>query len=421
MIRKIIIVISILSFTKAVYSKQNAESQDTSKLTEQRIESLENEIKLQQQFKISGYIQTQLQCGEKDALLKVGSGNTDKSNNYNRFGIRRGRIKMEYEKSKITGNFQIDITEGGIALKDAYLSIKDPIIGISSLRAGVFNRPFGYEISYSSSKRESPERSTIITTLFPDERDLGAMITLQAPKSSPWNSIKLDAALVAGNGIKIDMDNYKDFIGHLSANFNFDKVLNISGGISYYYGNVYQGTSSLFIMENKSFIEYNDTANYGAFSKREYYGIDAQCEWYSPIGISQLYGEYIYGTQPGNKNSSKSPNYSTLPTSNTYIRDFAGYYISFVQNLGTLPISLIVKYDYYDPNIQIANSEIGLNGTGKADIAYNTIGCGLMWKWDTIRLTAYYDWITNETSTNLSDYNFDLHDNLLTIRLQYKY
>ena len=48
--------------------------------------------------------------------------------------------------------------------------------------AGVFNRPFGHEIGYSTSGLESPERATIIQYFFPDERDLGAMLTLRTKK-----------------------------------------------------------------------------------------------------------------------------------------------------------------------------------------------------------------------------------------------
>ena len=50
--------------------------------------------------------------------------------------------------------------------------------------AGVFNRPFGHEIGYSTSGLESPERATIIQYFFPDERDLGAMLTLRLKRQA---------------------------------------------------------------------------------------------------------------------------------------------------------------------------------------------------------------------------------------------
>ena len=57
-----------------------------------------------------------------------------------------------------------------------------------------------------------------LSNFVSEERDLGARITLQAPKTSPWNILKLDVGLFAGNGIKSEIDNHKDFIGQLSIN-----------------------------------------------------------------------------------------------------------------------------------------------------------------------------------------------------------
>ncbi|MCD7916396.1 MAG: hypothetical protein LUG96_14820 [Tannerellaceae bacterium] len=151
---------------------------------QQKTELLEDAIISLKKLKVSGYIQTQYQYGQKDASLKVGSANENMEDAFNRIGIRRGRIKFTYEEGIASGVFQLDITEKGVSFKDAYLNVKDPWVGTNALRAGVFDRPFGYEISYSSSRRESPECSTVFQTLFPDERDLGAMLILQPAKFS---------------------------------------------------------------------------------------------------------------------------------------------------------------------------------------------------------------------------------------------
>lgn len=412
----------ILCFTTATVAQQNDETTNTLEQLEQQVESHEMVIKQLKQFKVSGYVQTQFQYGEKNASLKVGGANSNTKESFSRIGVRRGRIKFTYEKGIAAGVFQLDITEKGIGLKDAYVSIKDPWAGSNIFKAGVFDRPFGYEVAYSSSRRESPERATVTTTLFPEERDLGAMLTLQASKNSPWRILKLEAAIIGGNGIKTDIDNRKDFIGHLSFNKNFKEKTTLSGGVSYYLGGVYQGSSTVYTMNGNSFESKKDTSNYGAFAKREYFGVDFQFATSSILGMTNIYSEYLFGTQPGDKNSSKSPNYSVLPTSHTYIRKFNGYYVTFVQDIGNLPFSVIVKYDHYDPNTKIAKNDIGLNGTGKADIAYSTVGAGVMWRINnSLRLTAYYDNIKNETSSNLAGYNNDLADNVFTLRLQYKY
>ncbi len=389
---------------------------------EQRLQNLEESIELQKKLKVSGYIQTQLQYGESNASLKVGAANEKTDNSFWRMGIRRGRIKFTYIEGIASGVFQLDITEKGVGLKDAYLNLKDFWSGTNAIRAGIFDRPFGYEISYSSSVRESPERSMVFQTLFPDERDLGAMVVLQASKTSPWNFLKLEGGLFAGNGIKSDTDNKKDFIGRLSANKSLGNWAKWGIGVSAYFGNVYQGTENVYTMEGNAFVLNNNANNKGQFAKRQYFGIDAQANIISTLGMTKLHAEYLMGTQPGGKTGSKSPNASTLPTSDTYIRDFNGGYVMLVQDLGSLPISAIVKYDWYDPNVNVSGNEVGNNGTDKGDVAYNTFGFGLLWRaTHAIRLQAYIDLIKNEKSDSLDSFNQDIKDNIFTVRLQYKF
>ena len=317
--------------------------------------------------------------------------------------------------------FQLDVTEKGVGFKDAYLNIKDPWINSMQLRAGIFDRPFGYEISYSSSRRESPERSTVFQTLFPDERDLGAMLVLQAPKSSPWSILKLEAGVFAGNGIKQETDSKKDFIGHLSGAKEWNSI-SFGAGVSYYNGKVYQGTKNLYTMSGNGFVLNNHASNEGKFAKREYIGFDAQFAITSVIGKTQLRGEYLFGQQPGTDSNSKSPNASSLPDKDTYIRDFSGGYAMLVQDIGELPVSVVAKYDWYDPNTDVSKDEIGRNSTVKADISKNTFGVGALWNMNSaIRLTAYYEFNSNEKTANLAGFEKDIKDDVFTLRLQYKF
>lgn len=389
---------------------------------ETRVQTLEQAYDILKQLKISGYIQAQYQYGEPSSSLRVGAGNTNKDEDYSRIGIRRGRIKFDYSKGLANGVLQLDITEKGIGLKDAYININDPLWGSSSLKAGVFNRPFGYEISYSSSRRASPERAQVITTLFPEERDLGLMLSLKAQKSSPWHVLQLDLALISGNGIKWDLDNKKDFIARASFQKSWHKKYQLGLGYSFYAGKVYQGSAVLYKMNGKSFEKTTDSALVGTFHQRTYVGVDVQFQMKNEWGNTNIYGEYLWGTQPGTATSSKSPNYSSFPTDNTYIRKFAGGYLTLVQELGKSSVSAVLKYDFYDPNTQISKDEIGLNETGKGDLSYQTWGAGLLWDINSsLRLVAYYDWIQNETSNHLSNYQKDLKDNVATLRLQYKF
>ena len=118
-------------------------------------------------FTVSGYIQAQYQWGQRDASLRVGSSNEDSDGSFNRIGIRRGRIKLDYAEGIFSSVFQLDITEKGVGVKDAYLNIKDPWLGVISLRAGIFDRPFGYETAYSSSSRKPRSAPWFSRPYFP--------------------------------------------------------------------------------------------------------------------------------------------------------------------------------------------------------------------------------------------------------------
>jgi hypothetical protein len=374
-------------------------------------------------LKISGYIQGQYQWGQEDASLKVGGPNENPGEDFSRIGIRRGRIKFTYEEGIASGVFQLDITEKGVGFKDAYFNIKDPWLKTNALRVGIFDRPFGNEISYSSSRRESPERSTIFQTLFPDERDLGAMLTLQAGKDSPLNFLKLDAGLFAGNGIKPEIDSRKDFIGHLSATKKINDI-QLGGGVSYYNGGVYQGNGIVYTMNGKTFVLSENPDNKGQYAKREYLGFDLQFGLKSALGNIQLRTEYLFGKQPGKEGSSKSPNDDKLPTTDTYNREFSGGYVILVQDLGKSPFSVVLKYDWYDPNTQVSGNHIGLEDskTTKTDLAQNTFGFGMLWRaTPNVRLQAYYELNSNEKTSNLTAYSVNRKDDVFTLRLQYSF
>jgi hypothetical protein len=93
-----------------------------------------------------------------------------------------------------------------------------------------------------------------------------------------------------------------------------------------------------------------------------------------------------------------------------------------VQDFGTSPFSALVKYDWYDPNVKVSKSEIGLNGTGKADIMRSALGFGLLWRASSrVRLQTYYEVNKNETSDRLPTYVDDIKDDAFTLRLQYTF
>jgi len=437
------------------------------------VEQLQSNVSLLNRLKISGYIQAQWQMSDTIGSPAAFSAGDFKGTD-NRFMIRRGRIKFAYANEWSQYVLQFDVTEKGMGIKDAYASFTEPWTKYFTLTTGAFNRPFGYEIEYSSSSRETPERSRIFQTLFNQERDLGAKITLQAPKTSPWNFIKLDAGLFTGNGLNIETDKYKDFIGHLYASKAFlNENLSIGLGASFYNGGWANQSKYSYKMDGSSFVKDSSYA-IGDRVKRQYLGIEAQINLNSAIGITSIRGEYLWGTQPGTSKTSGSPTgiwnddqtYTTtsildtitgnitsttkadkLVPSEAYTRNFSGGYVYFVQSIGQSKHEFVLKYDWYDPNTKVTGNEIGAgstydSGTKKltnptktslTDLSYSTIGIGWIYHWNSnVKLTAYYEIVRNETTnavglnqslgtSGVTAVNKELKDNIFTLRVQYKF
>ncbi len=359
-------------------------------------------------LRFSGYIQAQTEWGGKDASLRVGAlgkGDANQSGK-NAWGIRRGRVKLDYKMSHSQAVLQLDLTEKGVKLKDAYFKLLSPwkALGKSSLTLGIFDRPFGYEISHSSSRRETPERAVVFPQLFPEERDLGLMLGLQANSSSFWSRLRLEFGLFAGNGINPEVDSRKDFIGHLTLADSIGRNFHWGLGASYYDGSVYNSLAKNYLI-------------------RRYYGIDTQVRLKSPLGETELRAEYLWGKQPSTREAFRSPNTDKLPQGYELLRPFAGGYVLLLHRLKSVPVSMVVKYDYLDRNTKIASRTANdYLEISSADLYGQAWGLGLLWDLNpNLRLQAYYEMPKNESAVGVEGYEKDRKDNNFTLRLQYKF
>ena len=431
------------------------------------VEKLQSDAGILSRLKFSGYVQAQWQKADTiGSPAKYSGGNF--SGLDNRFQVRRGRFKVNYVNELSEYALQIDVTEKTVAIKDAYAAFTDPWLRSFTLTGGAFNRPFGYEVSYSSASLESPERARIEQALFPNEEDLGAQLAIQAPSSSPFNFIRLQGGMFTGNGLNPETDKYKDFIGQIIFKKTFlNENLNLSGGASYYNGGFAAMSPNgkidalskgkdvyAYFYQWKNGAMSKDSLIAGGKLKREYMGFDLQASLHSSIGITTLRGEYIMGTQPGTASINYSPTNDQptatttnnsdsvvsettgkpiqVPTtttttaiassSNYYSRSFNGGYVTFIQNILQSKHEIIVKYDWYDPNTKVSGNEIGAgstydsktkkltnpSGTGLADIKYSTIGVGWIYHWNSnVKITLYYEMVKNET-TNAAGLNASL-------------
>jgi hypothetical protein len=368
----------------------------------------------------------------------------------NVFQVRRARLKLAYESSLTQMVIQLDclpfttaagvnsttqdtsgkytvktkngfyLGGGGVSVKDAYLKFKEPWLKSIALKAGIFDRPFGYEISYSSSTRESPERSRVFQTLFPGERDLGFSIEYKASDNLPLLAqyFNLKGGMFAGNGINIEFDDLRDFIGRFGIAIPLNDInMSIEGGLSGYVGNVKNRSDSLYEVSNNVWTgtKGHKMTDIG----RKYVGGDAEL-FYGNIPVLGgvcLRGEILGGQQPSTSGSNMSQKSDQGSKDAVYLRNFKGYYGMIVLNVDPLKCQVVGKYDVYDPNTDLSGSNV----KSTADLRYSTIGTGLVYHWDeNIKLMAYYDNVKNE-KMGKAPFDKDVNDDVFTFRIQYKF
>ncbi len=302
------------------------------------------------------------------------------------------------------------------------------------MSAGFFARPFGFEVNLGSASRESPERGRMSQILMPGERDIGVMFSFEPQlKKSKYYHFKLDAGFFNGQGTSgtTDFDSHKDFISRFTLKPYTINKMEIGAGLSLLLGGWKNGTKYVYTSGNAAngdeiFTVDSSASNLGKSSPRHYYGADVQWKLHHKWGETEWRAEYWFGTQPGTANSTANP--GTLPNSNgtalpTYVRHFDGAFFYLLQHIANTKNQLILKYDWYDPNIKVKKSDIGKSGTNltAADIKYSTIGIGFAHYFNPqTKIIFYYDIITNEI-TNLNGATTDQKDDIFTCRLQFRF
>jgi opacity protein-like surface antigen len=98
-------------------------------------------------------------------------------------------------------------------------------------------------------------------------------------------------------------------------------------------------------------------------------------------------------------------------------------FLLLLHRIGTSRTQLGMKYDTYDPNTKVSGSGLGTVNSGftPADIRYATLGAGFIRQVTAnMKVVGWYEWVRNE-ETMLNGYTSDLKDNVLTVRVQYRF
>lgn len=316
---------------------------------------LKRRVDLLNLLKISGYLHAQYVHDESSADELTGTG----TRNRDQFSVRRGRLKLTYQVLP-TARLVLapDFTSSGVTLKDGYVELTEPWTSWkNSLIAGQFNWPFGFEVGYSSSSREMPERSRVVRTLFPGERDRGVQLMGRGFDSR----FVYQVAVVNGTGTtqSTDLNKRKDFVGRIGGTFG-PLVVGLSG---------YEGSD----------LVPTATAPQGVELDKERTGVDFQ--WTTPLPGLGMRGEYIRGAERG--------------------ADVDGWYAYAIQRVGKRH-QFAVRADEYDPNTSLASNAIF------------TLGGSWIFHWDAnSKIHLAYEHPKHQGS--------DPHDDVVTVRFQYAF
>jgi hypothetical protein len=391
-------------------------------------------------LKVGGYIQVQWQHLDSIGGPVLAGGNMP-INSDRRLMVRRSRLKTVYNGDLSKYTLEIEALPSGVSLKDVEVAWMEPWLNTFSVVAGVMDRPFGFEIPLSSSIIETPERSRFENTYFSGEKDLGVELAVEPPAElGALQYFNLKMGLYTGQGGSTpsldEIDRNMDFIGRLGFKAPFTDInLAIDGGFSAYIGSVENASDTSFEYKSGAFQRSTGTKLDGF--DRTVMGVDAELYYDLPVlGGLSLRSEYEWGQVPGTSGSAKpyAPTTAIGPFSATagsppvYMRNVAGWYITWVQNLGSM-FQAVLRYDSYDPNTDAENSDIGKTGKGltAADIAINTFGYGLIYHVSgNLKLIAYHDIVLNDkvdaaAAGGLAAWKKDLNDNLFTFRAQVKF
>lgn len=430
-----------IAFVLLSFIGTTASAQLSADSVNRRVDKLEKVLNVLREFRVSSYIQPQFQRTDTNGAYSFNGGDFP-THAQNRFILRRARLKVQFDHilpkkgfKIIETAFQFDITEKGFTVRDLYGRVIDPWTGWIGIQGGIFNRPFGYEVGYSSGFRETPERGRMSQVLFNNERDLGMALVIESPITFKPFYIRFDAAMVNGTGpFDKEMDNRKDFIGSLKASKTFGTrtKFTVAGGVSYYNGAIIQSTPNTYSMEQATdgryfYNQITDTTGIGRkYWKREYYGADIQLTADYKIGTTIIRGEFIAGTNPGIATGNQPP--SALGQ-DLYMRQFNGAYFYLIQTFKqklknqTIYHDLVFKYDWYDPNTHMAGKQLSSADTreGKADVKYSTYSFNYIFRpYEWFKLMLSYEIVQNEL-TDLKDYQTDRRDNVFTLRTQFAF
>jgi hypothetical protein len=309
--------------------------------TEETVGALQSTVDGLKKIKVGGFVQGRYEY-HQDAL-----DGTSKYKSENRFYVRHGYLGARYEGKNAEYFLQIDANNNdGVVLKDAEATFVDTWTPFHlRVTLGQFKIPFGYEILQSDADREMPERATVITTLFPGDRDRGLRL------QGAYEMLRLNVALVNGasfgqkdpsnyfgvtqNGY--DPNGFKTIVGRLGADLGF-----LVGGFSWMWGRTLDTKfGALDVIDTSSTAGKLLPDTYTSFSQTRLAG-DVQ----GYVDVPELGGLAIKGEMIWAHKTNRA--YDLAKANSCLNSQSLGWMITVVQNIGPY-LGVALRLDQFDP------------------------------------------------------------------------
>jgi phosphate-selective porin len=360
----------------------------------------ESDLSKLNKIKVSGYIQAQWESYGADL---------EKTNGYsNTFYIRRARVKFTYEAlDGVKFVLQPDFSTGNLQLKDAYAVVNIPKLKNWTLWAGQMNRP-NYDVEYSSSSRELLERARVTTTIYPGEREIGAKLEYNGTKIPVLFQVMMMNGDFTGTQAKA-VQSRKDVMARLVYSVKLPAAgVGIDFGANHYFGSNLAKTNKYVKNSDGTLDSLNNVWRY-----LDKHWTGGEIRIYADVlGGASIKAEYVAGINSIASTIASTATMAQKKASPDLYNNFAGYYITFIKNIGAKN-QAVVRYDYYDPNTKLSGDAAGNS------LNYKT--WAFAWQHylnDNIRITAQFTMPKNEINASNP---VDLKDNLFTIRVQAKF
>jgi Phosphate-selective porin O and P len=379
-----------------------------------------------------GYLQGQYESHQDSQdQLAQGGGLLNKD----RFSVRRARVQLtgEWQYAALALELDGNTTSGPqVDLRKAEASLqyrpdrKLPPMVMATL--GLFDVPFGYELVESPGTRFFMERSVGSQALFPTEPDLGVRLagalgffrwTIAAVNGSP-----------AGTAYPLqDPLKAKDVVFRFGVDTHPLHDLHFAVDVSSLRGSGFHAGSSA----TSATIQWKDLNEDGVIQPYELipvsgasatpsssfqhwaFGLDLRSTYRTRLGDTKLYGELTVA-----QNLDRGL-YIADPVVTGVDQRELGAYVGVVQEVTKWAV-VGLRYDYYDPNFDVADKRLGkLLPFSEAITTWSPM-FGLVLPDhalpDRARLVFQYDAIKNAFARSAVGVPANLPDNVFTMRLQ---